>query len=262
MLLASLADVSAYRHIFVAPHLDDAALSCGGQIAQLTAAGVPVLVVTLCAGRPSSAAPLSPFARYLHQAWDLGDDPVGRRREEDAAALQLLGCDGLHLDLLDAPYRMADYGVDRGWRGVVAADDPLLPTAETILAGLHEQQPGARLYVPLGVGNHVDHQIVCSVGMDLRSAGADVVWYEDAPYAAKQPEDLALRLAVLPAQFTPTVVDITAELPRKLRAIAAYHSQLHELFGTTPMAQVMTDYASAVAPVEGQFGERLWHRER
>ncbi len=262
MLLTSLADASNYRHIFVAPHLDDAALSCGGQIAQLTAAGVPVLVVTLCAGRPSGAAPLSPAAQYLHQAWGLGDDPIGSRREEDVAALQLLGCDGLHLDLLDAPYRVADYGVGRGWRGAVVADDPLVPAAEAIVAQLHAQQPHARLYMPLGVGNHVDHQIVCAAGSELRSAGADIVWYEDAPYAAKQPEAIAQRLAVLPAQFAPAVVDITAELPRKLRAIAAYHSQLHELFGRTSMAQVMTDYAAAVAPVEGQFGERLWHREQ
>ncbi len=261
MLLASLTDASTYSHLFVAPHLDDAALSCGGQIARLTAEGIPVLVVTLCAGRPSGAE-LSPFAQYLHGEWGLGADPIGRRREEDAAALQLLDCDSLHLELLDAPYRVADYGVGNGWRGTVVADDPLVPAVDMLLAQLHAQQPHARLYVPLGVGNHVDHQVVCAAGLRLHMQGADVVWYEDAPYAAKQPESIGQRLAALPTRFTPMIVDITAELPRKLRAIAEYRSQLQELFGAASMVEVMTDYAAAVTGIDGQLGERVWLRER
>ncbi|RMD73788.1 MAG: PIG-L family deacetylase, partial [Chloroflexi bacterium] len=36
-----------YRHIVLSPHLDDAALSCGGFIARATALGEPVLVVNI-----------------------------------------------------------------------------------------------------------------------------------------------------------------------------------------------------------------------
>ncbi len=43
-----------YRHIVLSPHLDDAALSCGGFIARMTAAGERVLVVNVCSGIPSA----------------------------------------------------------------------------------------------------------------------------------------------------------------------------------------------------------------
>lgn len=262
MLHSALDSARAYGHVYLAPHPDDAALSCGGQIAQLVDQGARVLVVTLCAGDPPADAPLSPFAQYLHREWGLGHDPLARRRAEDAQALTILGCDGFHLDQLDAPYRAAAYGVGDGWRGAIMPDDPLIAAAATILTQLHAQQPDARFYVPLGVGNHVDHQIVCATGLRLYDSGADVAWYEDAPYAAKAPEAIAQRLAALPQRFVPDVIDIGSSLDRKLRAIAAYDSQQRELFGDADMREVMTTYAAWIAGKPESYGERLWRRVR
>ena len=42
-------------HLYLSPHFDDAALSCGGQIATWTAAGQSVLVVTITGGDPLDA---------------------------------------------------------------------------------------------------------------------------------------------------------------------------------------------------------------
>ena len=42
----------SYDTIFLAPHLDDVVLSCGGQIFLETEAGNSVLVVTIMAGDP------------------------------------------------------------------------------------------------------------------------------------------------------------------------------------------------------------------
>ncbi len=260
MLVSSLDAARSYDYIYIAPHLDDAVLSCGGQIAQQVDAGAAVLVVTLCAAQPAPDAVLSPFAQYLHAAWALGDDPIAQRRKEDAQALALLGCDGLHLDQLDAPYRVAAYGQRDAVFGVVAPDDPLIPAAQTILRQLHTQQPAARFYVPLGVGQHVDHQIVCAAGLALHTAGGDVIWYEDAPYAATWLNALERRLQTLADRFSPQVIEIGPVLTRKLRAIAAYGSQLGELFRDAPMEQVMTDYAAAIIGMPGQFGERVWQR--
>ncbi len=259
MVLESLAAARGYQHLFVAPHPDDAALSCGGQIAGLVDQGARVLVITLCAGDPPRGAPLSPFARYLHREWGLGDEPMRLRRAEDARALRILGCDGLQLDQLDAPYRVARYGIGDGWRGEVDPDDPLIPASLAILSQLHVQQPDARIYVPLGVGNHVDHQILCEAGRRLHDAGATVVWYEDAPYAAKDPAALRQRLMMLPESLTPEVIDITSGLERKLAAITAHESQQRELFGDADMTQVMTGYAAEIAGGRG-YGERLWQR--
>ena len=260
MLIDSLDAAQHYQYVYVAPHLDDAALSCGGQIARLVIEGARVLVVTICAGSPSPTAELTPYARHLDQSLRLGADPTARRREEDTRALALLGCDGLQLDQLDAPYRMAAYGVRHAVFGAPVADDPLGPAATQILARLHAQQPSARLYLPLGVGSHVDHQVICAAGLALQERGADVAWYEDLPYAT-HPHAVAERLELLPGRFVPEVIRIGAVLDRKLRAIAEHRSQLGKLFREAPMEQVMVDYAAAVAGTPGQFAERLWVRQ-
>jgi LmbE family N-acetylglucosaminyl deacetylase len=261
MLIESLAAARDYAHVYVAPHLDDAVLSCGGRIALQIADGKSVLVVTICAGSPRAGAELSPFAQYLHDAWSLGDDPIARRREEDRRALAVLGCDGLHLDLLDAPYRVAAYGERDAVFGAVAANDPLADQLPAILVQLCAQQPQSCFYVPLGVGSHVDHQLVCVAGIDLQNRGANVVWYEDAPYAAKRPQAVAARLAALPDRLVPATIAIDAVLERKLAAIREYRSQLSELFGAASMEQVMTDYAVAIGDRQ-HAGERIWLRER
>lgn len=256
MLLPSITAARNYDHLFIAPHLDDAALSCGGQIAQLVDAGSRVLAVTLCAGDPPADMPLSPFAQYLHREWALGDDPIAVRRHEDQRALALLGCDALHLDQLDAPYRVAAYGVGDGWRGAVDPNDPLIAAAHAILAKLHEYQPAARVYVPLGVGTHVDHQVVCAAGCALHEHGADVRWYEDAPYAAKAPDAVPRRIRSLTFAVQPEVIAIDQTLERKLQAIGMYASQRRELFGDADWKEIMVAYAAATGA--GGFGERLW----
>lgn len=260
MLIESLAAAHDYEHVYIAPHLDDAVLSCGGRIALQRAAGESVLVVTICAGSPRAGAALSPFAQYLHAAWSLGDEPIARRREEDRRALAVLGCDGLHLNLLDAPYRVAAYGERDAVFGAVAANDPLAAELPALLAQLYAQQPLTRFYVPLGVGSHIDHQLVCAAGIDLQNRGADLAWYEDAPYAAKRPQAIDERLAALPDRFVPETIAIDAVLERKLAAIREYGSQLSELFGAASMEQVMTDYAAAIGDSHSA-GERIWRRE-
>ena len=61
--------------IYLSPHLDDVALSCGGQIHQLThrPGGQEVLIVTLMAGVPPPG-PVSAFAREQHVAWGFAAD--------------------------------------------------------------------------------------------------------------------------------------------------------------------------------------------
>jgi LmbE family N-acetylglucosaminyl deacetylase len=262
MLLTLINTARGYDHIYIAPHLDDAALSCGGQIVLQKAASAAVLMVTICAGSPGQETVLSPFAQYLHGAWALGDDPVARRRAEDLAATEILGCDALHLDQLDAPYRVAAYGERDAVFGSPVPHDPLAAAVTQTLHQLHMQQPKAQLHVPLGVGLHVDHQIVFDASIALHDRGADVIWYEDTPYAATWPNAVEQRLESLQYHFEPEIIEIGAGLKRKLRAIRAYQSQMSELFGTADMVKVMTAYASRLGGAENRFGERVWWRAR
>ncbi|MFQ5421191.1 MAG: PIG-L family deacetylase, partial [Anaerolineae bacterium] len=68
-----------YDAIYLSPHLDDAALSCGGQIFTRTSAGESVLVVTVMAGDAPPGLS-SPIVEELHGRWQLPEGTVARRR--------------------------------------------------------------------------------------------------------------------------------------------------------------------------------------
>ena len=96
-----------YDWIYLSPHLDDVALSCGGQIFMATARGERVLIVTITAGDP--VAPVSEYAASLHTRWEV-IDATEARRQEDLAACAILGAEALHWHLPDCIYRVGSDG--------------------------------------------------------------------------------------------------------------------------------------------------------
>jgi hypothetical protein len=50
-------------HVFIAPHPDDAALSCGGLIASLREVGQNVTILTVFSGGPREGQPLDTYQR-------------------------------------------------------------------------------------------------------------------------------------------------------------------------------------------------------
>lgn len=168
-----------YRHIYFSPHLDDAVLSCAGRIARQSGAGLPVLVVTVFAGAGGSVAhPPQAFAPF---------QDIPSRRREDRRALDVVGADHRWLDFPDAIQRHRRYASLAGITAPVGQREAQL-RAEVAneVARIGRCWPTARLYFPLGVGNHVDHQIVAAVGFDLRRSdvrtGRELTFYEDTPY--------------------------------------------------------------------------------
>lgn len=255
---------AAYGHIVLSPHLDDAALSCGGMIAALAAAGQPVLVVNICSGSPGPETAFSPFAQATHARWGLPPaEAVRLRRAEDETALETLGADSYQLDLLDAIYRLpASYADDATLFGAVAQGDPLGYALGARLRALAERYPAAIFYGPLGVGRHVDHQATHGAVSALARAGASVAFYEDFPYVLRAGA-LAERLAELGGAeaFVPMVTAIDGTLARKIGAIEAYASQISSLFADrAALARDVAAYAEALRPTGGSYGERLWVR--
>src|SRR3954469_806836 len=98
---------STYDWIYLSPHLDDAALSCGGQIYAATQRQERVLIVTITAGDP--IAPVSDYAASLHTRWELVD-ATAARRQEDLTACSILGADALDWDIPDCIYRVDAQG--------------------------------------------------------------------------------------------------------------------------------------------------------
>jgi hypothetical protein len=118
--------------IYLSPHFDDAALSCGGLIWEQSRAGQAVSVWTICAAVPKDAE-LSPFAESLHQRWQTGEQAASLRRMEDIASNQAMGVSYRYFDLPDCIYRKDSSG------------NFLYDTEESLFGPLH---PDEELLVP------------------------------------------------------------------------------------------------------------------
>jgi LmbE family N-acetylglucosaminyl deacetylase len=244
-----------YDHIYLSPHLDDAALSCGGAIVGQRRAGERVLVVTLCTLAPAPEGPFSELAQEFHGQWALTPDQVvAARLREDALSMERLGADYLWANMLDAIYRFPQaYNARATLFATPAPEDPLLPALREFIGELRRRAPGATIYAPLGVGSHVDHLLTYAAARD----GMNNVdsFYEDFPYVAK-PGALEMRMAGIGAPLHARVIDIDGTLAEKISAVEAYASQLTELFGgAEAMARAVAGYAKGLG--EGH-AERLW----
>jgi len=223
------------------------------------------VAITVFAGTPCYSA-LSGFGERLHQMWDLGDDPVAARRAEDERALAVVGAAHVHLQYLDCIYRR-----------VPGVGDWLYPTRDDVFGGIH---PGdahlvedflvelggflpspeeCTLYAPLGVGHHVDHQIVRGAGHALCQSGYDVRFFEDYPYSAMAGKlDEALR-GRPDEGWEAYLEELSPEdLAAKTRAIEQYASQLDMLFGRSAEAEQAIREFAALLSAEGGHAERYW----
>jgi LmbE family N-acetylglucosaminyl deacetylase len=357
-------------HVFVAPHPDDVALSCGGLIASLRELGQNVTIVTVfsgAGGNDGDGAELTTYQREAlgfgskavwpvteafnrsHIAADypaLGDpdvlpawaatddrleatqadadaaakrfwqrsswyrrasvrsqslagqpvmdalstqgavateelvdsaaagDVMARRRLEDEAYAAFAEASIVFLDLPDAVFR--GYASDEELLNAPRDDDRA--PFEILRREIARLEP-QKLYLPLGIGNHVDHQLCREVGVRLLGesrrwvmpgpeyAGI-VTFYEDFPYAwwndFEHLDDLPpAALADLPSGvgLMPEYADIGEQLERKIMGINLYASQMDRLFnGTQEMARQVRAHARKIALLDGSGGaaERYW----
>jgi len=246
-----------YDTIIISPHLDDAALSCGGQIYLMTADGESVLIVTLMAGEPPESD-LSTFAQNLHDRWQLKSDAVARRRQEDMAAAHILGAETLHWEIPDCIYRRNLHTGEPYYISNQEIFGEYDLSEEVLINELAEHlitlPQFKQIYAPLGVGNHVDHQIARLAAE--RSFGEGLVYYEEYPYAiVPGAVDLIVseRLTEWQSQTIPIPEEVLAV---KIEAIAAYISQLSTFFlHQSDLERQVHHYAQTVG------GERIWRHD-
>jgi LmbE family N-acetylglucosaminyl deacetylase len=255
------------KHVYLSPHLDDAVMSCGGIIHRQASSDDQVLVITIFAGDHQGGEP-SPFALVQHGYWGNPPHPMLLRRAEDTAALALLGANVCHLDYLDAVYRAAPNGEwlyadeESLWQSV-SPDDPLAREEGQAMA----DQLGRLLlpadqtvvYAPLGVGRHVDHQIVHAAARGLLQKGYRLAFYEEVPYAMTPG---ATELAVTAAGAENWEADPVAlapdDLAAKVSALSYYRSQMYVLFGGIEnMPSRIWAFAASRVPGIG-LAEQLW----
>ncbi len=268
MQLTSLNDITTkYRHIFLSPHFDDVVYSCGGTLGVQLSSGLRPLVITIFGGVPPANTQLSPLATQIHQ--DMGVSPsqgvgagIETRRKEDAAALDYLQVDYLWLDYLEAIYRGEPpyYTTKEQLIGgeVNSADLVIDHQLAQDLVALQERLPDAAWYAPLGIGRHVDHQLVSSAADRLVQRGAKVYLYEELPYVLKAGA-LETRLQELGETLEPVLVEMSEMLPYRLEAADIYTSQIGPNFGDqATMHKVMETYTHNIRPIETICLERYW----
>ena len=248
------------HHVFVSPHPDDVVLSCGGTLARLQHLGCPVQVVTVFAEEPTGSH-VSPFGKRHMLMWDAGPSPFAVRRKEDQRALALLGARGWYGQYLDAPFRR--HAVDGRW--LYQNDDALFGMPDPSEGDVPQRVAGeiaticgetpAVIYVPLGIGRHVDHVLLAAAGHHLRRVGYQVFWYEEFPYALQEGFPLRWEARGWEAHLVPLT---TAEVSLKVQAILCYRSQLPSLFGDERhVYRTVVDYMLTVSG-QGYPAERYW----
>jgi LmbE family N-acetylglucosaminyl deacetylase len=281
-------------HVFVSPHPDDAAFSCGGLIASLRERGEPVTMVTVFCG-PGDLDRLTPYQRLAlgfgsREKWHPGDDAdlaepapadagaaagaastpeqvMAVRRAEDESFARIVGASIVFLELPDAVFR--GYEGDAELLGEPRPDDPA--PIEQLRAALADLAPDS-LYLPLSIGGHVDHRQARRAGIALLAEPGSryrdrTIFCEDFPYALMTGFERLEQLdpEILPSLPTgvtlmPEYVEVADLLERKLAGLRAYDSQLARLFGGyNPMASDVREQARRVGELGGVGpSERYW----
>lgn len=213
--------------LFISPHLDDVAFSCGGTFARLTSGGGWHAI--LCTVFTKSVANPKNFALRCQtdKGFSADADYMKLRRAEDCRAAKILGAgETLHLNFLEAPHRGYE-SAPALFAGVKAGDEVWQSIAEhlDLLNEIHQPEV---IFAPQGLGNHADHlQIIRATRQTFPIE--KILWYRDAPYAIRQPN--AAPSDLLPADLSEIHYDIKPCLGRKISACAAYQSQLGFQFG-------------------------------
>ncbi|HEV8403828.1 MAG TPA: PIG-L family deacetylase [Candidatus Limnocylindrales bacterium] len=201
-------------------------------------------------------------------------DLMARRRLEDERYAYFAEASIVFLDLPDAVFR--GYEGDDELLGMPRADDDA--PYEMLRQEIARLEP-QKVYFPLGVGGHVDHQLCREVGVRLLQEGRRwvmpgpdyagvIAFYEDFPYAwwndFRGLGDLdGDPFAALPADvsISPQYADITDQLERKIMGIGLYESQIERLFDSTlAMADAVRKHDVVTAGVGEVAGaaERYW----
>jgi len=239
--------------VFISPHFDDAALSCGGCITRLVDDGVPVTVLTVFTADQESGRPLSRLAKRSHASWDAEHEPFAARRAEDIAAMRVLGAERLELGMLDTIYRRSQSGkaLYTSTHARLASEEiaQLVPELARRLQELGiGQDEGVRVFCPAAAADHPDHTAT-RLAVEQVVPRESLVLYEEYPYHVELGFG-ATRDSGLEDTVSDAIYLTPRELEIRIQAIGCYDSQLRGLFPT--LGERVREVLSAHVPVLGR----------
>jgi LmbE family N-acetylglucosaminyl deacetylase len=236
--------------IFISPHLDDVAFSCGGTLAALKASGWSIVLATVF----TRSVP-NPTGFALACQTDKGlaaeVDYMALRRDEDAAFASTPGIDAdeVHwLDLEEAPHR--GYGSSAALFGSAIPGDDIWRDVAARVGDLIDTINPDVLFAPQALGNHVDHRQTVRAVVSL---GRSAIWYRDLPYATRAPEEAPP--PGLPDRLIPLAIPVSDHLPAKIAGSRRYTTQLPFQFGGIErVGPTLTSFAADEAARAGLAG--------
>lgn len=237
--------LSGSPSLFLSPHLDDAVLSCGLLLTEAAKASTVTVATVFTEATPG---PYTRAARsFLRQC---GAEPAAnaenlyvQRRAEDVTTVIAAGAHPVHLAWPDALFRTRGRGpftpvlasvapelvhryptfrfdIARG--RVSLAEKGLAPQIADRVRALIDDTGAQVIFCPLGVGRHVDHLLVRSVGQYL---DRPVIYYSDFPYSLKAQPDKAFLASLGLRKWT-----WHGDTASKYRLIQGYKTQFAALF--------------------------------
>lgn len=247
-LLQDAFDWDQYERVVVlSPHLDDAALSCFGLLNALQGV-VSRLVITICCGNPAPAPARGNEDEFRQDPDFQQHCPPAKRRREDIAAMDGLGCDFVHLGFEDGVYRRSPTSGDFIYR--TTREKFVRPRIEDashieelflVLRRLCQNMGRILLVTPLSIGYHVDHSIAAHNALRLENKEIDLLFYEDFPYV-----------------LDPRYSDGFEDSPQQAMDRIGRHAQQHYALTFDPVAKAtIIDHYKSQVPVLFDDDENL-----
>jgi LmbE family N-acetylglucosaminyl deacetylase len=176
MALVAQSELVRYDNLYLSPHGDDAVLACAGRLRAERSRGERVLVLVLFESEPGQAG---------QTLADLGVDVC-------VAGLPPAGSRGGM-----TTYRSIAF--ERRAEDAEAFDGVM-----RILSDVGPRIRPRQLYVPLGVGGHIDHRLVHEASLQVLAdePGRNVFLYEERPEAFA-PGAVRVRLGLMGARLPP-----------------------------------------------------------
>lgn len=254
------------RVVVIEPHMDDAALSVGGTMWQRRY-DCEFIIVTLVG--------ISNFTTQGVIGREYFDSKTISQLRKDESEIFCRHIGGRHIahHILEAPLRYSTDQWNLSWfrqhrKSIYAFVNHTAGPGEheewasIIENTIIEQQPD-EVWMPLGLGYHVDHELTRSACLALFAAKPELFkgiickFYQDVPYAVIAPNhmnDILSTLRNAGAQLEEERVDISAVMDEKLQLLTLFRSQ----FKIDPIRIRIEECARNAAVNAGNFGEVLY----
>lgn len=239
--------MSSIRVFYISPHPDDVAFSCFVAIRNSIASSEAAHLITIFSE--------SDWTAQLGFVPELKDSISMLRRREDMAFTARLRCERTEFFLPDSNVR--GYSERKRYTSEPRFDPIMSQINEKIEDLMSDIGAPDRVFLPLGLGNHIDHLLTRNLCRDRFPNHSEISFYEDLPYAfGIEEDDIFLVAESIKLHLQPVLTDLSALWAEKSEAIRTYRSQL----GHSTLERIAS-YAHRISPNRG-MAERYWTPRR